>query len=232
MARTKDSPERIRTLLQAATTVFRQKGFRRTQMSDIAVEMKCSTGTLYNYVDSKEALFEHAVVAGFNQSVPDCEVLPLALPKPGARQVITQRAREIAEGSGLDLTNQLVEAGSLAEEVTLIISDFFLFFCDYYPVLEMIESSQLDYPDVATAYLEARSELVFAPWIRWVRRRHEEGRFRQDIDPEWTVRYLIEMIATGAWKIRHDSGAYDEEKARDALIKIALATLLRDEDRP
>jgi len=231
MARTRNPKQRIAELLEAGTTVFRRKGFKRTQMSDIAEEMNCSTGTLYNYVDSKEALFEHAIVAGFTQVLPDSKMLPLILPKPDARQVITERAKQIAEGSGLALANQLAEAGNPAEEITLIICDFFLFFCDYHPVLEMIESSQLDYPDVAKAYLEARSELVFEPWIRWVQHRQHEGRFRQDIDPEWTVRYLIEMIAMGAWKIRHHSDTYDEEKARDAIVQIALTTLLRDEDR-
>lgn len=200
-------------------------------MSDIAAEMNCSTGTLYNYVDSKEALFEHAIVAGFTQVLPKGEILPLGLPRPAAVEVITHRAEQIAKGSALDLTNQEKEAGDPVEEVTLIVTDFFRFFSDYHAVLDMIEASQLDYPDVAMAYLDARRDLVFEPWMRWVLRRQKEGLFRKDIDPAWTTRYLIEILAWAAWKARDGGEPYDEDKARDAIAKLALSSLLRDEDR-
>lgn len=232
MARTKNPKQRIADLFAAGTTVFRRKGFKRTQMSDIAAEMNCSTGTLYNYVDSKEALFEHAIVAGFTQTLPDSETLPLGLPRPAAVEVIARRAEQLAKGTALDQANQLKEAGNPSEEVTRIVTEFFRFFSDYHPVLDMIEASHLDYPDVATAYLEARRDLVFDPWMHWVVRRQKAGLFRQDIDPVWTTRYLIEILAWAAWKARDGGDPYDEDKARDAIVKIALSSLLRDEDRP
>lgn len=231
MARTRNPKQRIAELLEAATTVFRRKGFKRTQMSDIAAEMKCSTGTLYNYVDSKEALFEHAVVAGFTRALPESKTLPLGFPRPAAVEVITRRAGQIAEGSALDLASQRDGAGNPAEEVTRIVTAFFVFFSDYHPVLDMIEASQLDYPDVATAYLEARRDLVFDPWMRWVVRRQKEGLFRQDLDPVWTTRYLIEILAWAAWKARDCGDPYDEDKARDAIVNLALSSLLKDKDR-
>ena len=232
MARTKNPKQRIAELLAAGTTVFRRKGFRRTQMSDIAAEMNCSAGTLYNYVDSKEALFEHAIVAGFTRALPDSETLPLSLPAPTAVEVIKRRSQEIAEGSTLDQANRRGSVEDPAEEVIRIVTAFFLFFSDYHAVLDMIEASQLDCPDVATAYLEARRDLVFEPWRGWVEQRQKAGLFRQDIDPVWTTRYLIEILAWAAWKARDGGEPYDEDKARDAIIKLALSSLLRDEDRP
>lgn len=232
MARTKKPKQRIADLFAAGTTVFRRKGFKRTQMSDIAAEMNCSTGTLYNYVDSKEALFEHAIVAGFTQTLPDSETLPLGLPRPTAVEVITRRAGQIAKGSALELANQREEVENHAEEVTRVVTAFFVFFSDYHAVLDMIEASHLDYPDVATAYLEARRDLVFEPWMHWVVRRQEQGAFRQDIDPEWTTRYLIEILAWAGWKARDGGDPYDEDKAKSAIIKLALSSLLKDEDRP
>ncbi len=232
MARTRNQKQRIADLFAAGTTVFRRKGFKRTQMSDIAAEMNCSTGTLYNYVDSKEALFEHAIVAGFTQTLPDSETLPLGFPEPTAVEVIARRSKQIAEGSALELANQRQEVKNPAEEVTLVVTAFFVFFSDYHPVLDMIEASHLDYPDVATAYLEARRDLVFEPWRRWVVRRQEQGLFRQDIDPLWVTRYLIEILAWAGWKARDCGEPYDEDEARDAIVKLALSSLLRDEDRP
>src|SRR5690348_5736155 len=52
------SQERLAELVAGATEVFGRKGFRRTQMAEIAVAAGVSAGTLYNYVESKEALFD------------------------------------------------------------------------------------------------------------------------------------------------------------------------------
>lgn len=231
MARTRNPAKRIEDLIGAGTTVFRRKGFRRTQMSDVAAEMGCSTGTLYNYVDSKEALFEHAVVSGFTRTLPDASDLPLTLPSPRAMDVIKTQAINIADGSGIDVARETTHTGDPAAEARGIVEDFFEFFTLYHPVLEAIESSQLDYPDLATTYMDARRELVFAPWTRWVQARIDAGIFRQDINAEWTVRYLIEMIAWGAWKARGNDEPYDEDQARETLTRMTLAALLKDEDR-
>ncbi len=50
------TPERLATIVDAATVVFGRAGFARAQMADIAVVAGVSVGTLYNYVEGKEAL--------------------------------------------------------------------------------------------------------------------------------------------------------------------------------
>ena len=44
---------RLDQLLNCATRVFIEKGYRRTQMADVAREMGVSAGTLYGYVEGK-----------------------------------------------------------------------------------------------------------------------------------------------------------------------------------
>ena len=51
-------PARFPDLIQAATRVFLAQGYRRTQMADVAAAMDAAKGTLYLYVESKEALFD------------------------------------------------------------------------------------------------------------------------------------------------------------------------------
>ena len=53
-------------LLAAATKVFAEKGLQRARMSDVAREMGVAHGSLYNYVESKEALFYLLVDRGAN----------------------------------------------------------------------------------------------------------------------------------------------------------------------
>lgn len=50
------------TLLEAATTVFLERGFERALMSEISDRAGCSKGTLYSYFDSKEDLFFEAIM--------------------------------------------------------------------------------------------------------------------------------------------------------------------------
>jgi AcrR family transcriptional regulator len=55
--RTPKSEDFLERLLRAAMRVFSQKGLVCSRMSDVAEEMGVSHGSLYNYVESKEALF-------------------------------------------------------------------------------------------------------------------------------------------------------------------------------
>jgi AcrR family transcriptional regulator len=55
-------PGRLGEIAAAARLVFTRQGWRLTQMADVAREAGVSTGSLYAYVDGKEALFELALV--------------------------------------------------------------------------------------------------------------------------------------------------------------------------
>lgn len=59
------SEARRQAIVETAAEAFRERGFDATSMSDIAVRIGGSKGTLYNYFSSKEALF----VAVMHQAV-------------------------------------------------------------------------------------------------------------------------------------------------------------------
>ena len=77
--------ERFHYLVEAATSVFLEEGYRRAQIAHVAARMGVAKGTVYLYVESKEALF-HAVVRHADRlervELPD--VLPVPTPPPGA----------------------------------------------------------------------------------------------------------------------------------------------------
>jgi Bacterial regulatory proteins, tetR family len=68
------TPEhRFQDLLDAATRVFIAQGYRRTQVADVAEAMRVAKGTVYLYVESKEALFDAALrYADAPGPVPEC----------------------------------------------------------------------------------------------------------------------------------------------------------------
>lgn len=55
---------RRQEILWAALGLFVRKGFAGTKVSDIADEVGMSTGLMFNYFDSKEALYEELVALG------------------------------------------------------------------------------------------------------------------------------------------------------------------------
>ncbi|MGH7288218.1 MAG: TetR/AcrR family transcriptional regulator, partial [Myxococcota bacterium] len=84
--------DRFQDLIEAATIVFLEQGYRRTQVADVAARMGLAKGSVYTYVESKEALFDcvlrHADHAG-RIDLP--ETLPVATPPPGATLEMVQR---------------------------------------------------------------------------------------------------------------------------------------------
>lgn len=76
MARTADPTLRA-TILQAARTVFQQKGYVDARMADIAAQANIAVGTIYLYFRTKEALVM-ALADNFHQRLL-AEALPLLL---------------------------------------------------------------------------------------------------------------------------------------------------------
>jgi AcrR family transcriptional regulator len=57
--------ERRNQILGAALTVFSQKGFHATNVSDVAAQAGVSQGTIYWYFESKDELFHAALLSAF-----------------------------------------------------------------------------------------------------------------------------------------------------------------------
>src|SRR6187401_2920525 len=89
-------PERIDQLVTSAVRVFTDRGYRRTQMADIARAMGVAPGTLYLYVESKEALFDLVIRrAWVDGDAGPVGALPHRTPRAGATLTrLRQRLRD------------------------------------------------------------------------------------------------------------------------------------------
>src|SRR5436309_5432219 len=89
-------PDRLPQLVRCATEVFIKHGYQRTQMADIAAALGVARGTLYLYVESKEALFDLvARYADADRPTYRMPELPVRTPKPGATlEYVRQRLGE------------------------------------------------------------------------------------------------------------------------------------------
>ena len=75
--------------------MFGRLGYRRTRMADVATQAGLSSGAVYTYVESKEALFHLVFAHAFGQFAEGMPAPPLATPafaetldtdRPGAAQ--------------------------------------------------------------------------------------------------------------------------------------------------
>ena len=93
--------DRFHDLVEAATHVFLEQGYRRTQMADVAARMGVAKGTVYLYVESKEALFDAVVRhADREERIALPDELPVPTPPPGA--TLEEVRKRVAE-TGLPL---------------------------------------------------------------------------------------------------------------------------------
>ena len=89
--------ERFDQLVSAATRVFIESGgFARTQIDDVARALGVAKGTVYLYVESKEALFDLALRhAGRTQPLSEPAELPVKTPPAGAtHELVAERIKE------------------------------------------------------------------------------------------------------------------------------------------
>jgi len=74
-----------RSILEAAEKVFIANGFLGTRMADIAAEAGLATGTLYNYFDSKEAIFSEMFTQAGDEFFAELDSARAALDSPVQR---------------------------------------------------------------------------------------------------------------------------------------------------
>src|SRR6185503_6623676 len=75
--------DRLSRLVEVATAVFIEQGFRQTRMDDVAEALGVAKGTVYLYVESKEALFD-LVCRSADRSFERPIELPVKTPPAGA----------------------------------------------------------------------------------------------------------------------------------------------------
>src|ERR1700733_97406 len=75
--------QRLLEIARVATEQFGRLGYRATKTADVAAKAGMSTGSLFTYVESKEALFHLVFLHGFEMTSERLPDLPGATPGPG-----------------------------------------------------------------------------------------------------------------------------------------------------
>jgi AcrR family transcriptional regulator len=228
-------PDRLDQIINASLRVFGEKGYRRTQMADVAREMGVSSGTLYNYVTGKEALF-YLMIDRACQDHPSTESpkLPVPAPSPGA---IIQRVRERWQADtrlpSLEAALERRRVGNVRLELENIVGELYTLIERRWPAIVALEKSAVDLPDLARVfYIEMRRGL-FARLARYLTTRIQQQRLRKVPHPQATARLILEAVADLAMH-RHrdpDPVRLDEAEAREAVVDFVVHSLLKEQSR-
>jgi AcrR family transcriptional regulator len=191
-------PERFDRLLRVAAEVFIRNGYRRTQMADVAEALGVAKGTVYLYVESKEALFD--VVARHiddETPIPCPESLPIRTPEPASTlKVIRER---IHAQVGIAPLERALAAAKPPRDARHELESIALAVYDVLHKnrrgMKLIDRSSVDRPDFAALWFEGGREGLLALLDRYIRARIDAGVFRPVTDVETAARAVVEILA-------------------------------------
>jgi AcrR family transcriptional regulator len=224
-------PERFGQLVEVATKTFIGRGYRLTQMADVADALSIAKGTLYGYVESKEALFDAAVrYADGHLAEPDAAQLPLRTPTQG-ETVAYVRERLAAEAADMVLVR--IVSGSLvirnaAEELTTVLSDLYRRVARNRLALKLVDRCAADYPELAAIWFAEGRWAQHQLLMELIKARAKQRRVRRVDHPDVVARTLLETIAFWAMHRHFDPSpqAVDDETAEGAVIDLLVNGLL------
>lgn len=220
--------DRLEDLIRAGAAVFARRGYRRTQMADVAGELGVSPGNLYNYVEGKDALFYLVLRRELGERSGDA---PLELPVAGASVTVTaewmaKRLDFVSDFPELEQAFAGRRPASQAAEVEAIAGELYDVLARMRLGVDMIERSVEDLPELAHVFGGVRREL-FARYERWLRQRAKAGAIRVD-DPQAVAHLVVELCSWAARRRRNDPDAtgISDSAARRAVCCFVVNALV------
>jgi AcrR family transcriptional regulator len=226
--RRRQPEDRLEDVVRAGAAVFARRGYRRTQMADVAREMGVSPGNLYNYVEGKDALFYLVLRRMLGEGPGD---YPLELPVTGASVPVTaewmaKRLDFVSDFPELEKAFARRRPASQAAEVEAIAGELYDVLARMRLGVDMLERSIEDLPELAQVFGGVRREL-FGRYERWLRQRANAGTIRVE-DPEAVAHLIVEMCSWAARRRPNDPHAMgiSDSAARRAVCRFIVNALV------
>jgi AcrR family transcriptional regulator len=192
---------RLQQLLHAATLTFVQRGFRLTQMADVAAALGLGKGTLYGYVESKEALFDACVRFADTPALkPPWPTLPLPTPEQGSTVRFIQ-ARLAEETRDLLLAKVLgrpSERASESSEWAEVLGDLFDRMWINQRALKLVDRCAVDFPELAAVWFKQARYGQVALLKEYIERGVARGDMKPVADSALAARMVLETISLWA----------------------------------
>ncbi len=223
---------RFKDLLECATREFIARGYRRTQMSDVANALGVAKGTLYLYVESKEALFE-AVMRYADGGVPPVSELELPLPKPAPdslRQALLAALSEAVIPPALAAALERKRVLDVRAELEAIGRELYALSSRSRTAIELIDRCASDLPELSSAFYAGGRFAQLEALSSYLESRIASGHLKPVRDVPVAARFVIESIATWAVHIHWDPApqGIDPTDAEETVVHFLLGGLMKE----
>ena len=220
--------ERFDALVAAGLRVFAERGFNKAQMADVAAVMGVSQGTLYNYVESKEALFSLCLD---RLLAPDAPMPELPVHMPSQDDVLARLRARLEEVWALPRLEKALATRRPADvraELAEIIEEGYDAIGSRRLAFDAIERSAREMPEIAELYFVEIRRRQIARYTAYIEARIRSKQFRPQLDPPTATRLVLESVTYFA---RHrlgdlDSAMLDDDTVRRTVIDMMSAALL------
>jgi AcrR family transcriptional regulator len=214
---------RFKQLIDVATNTFVSRGYRLTQMSDVADALGVAKGTLYGYVESKEALFDAAVRFADGQApLPEPDTFPVPTPAPGSTVEYIQ-TRLLAEARELELvraSSRPKGARRQADELERIVRDLYRRLARNRRALKLVDRCAVDHPELASVWFEQGRNAQVSLLAAYLEEGIAARRLRAVPHVKLAARMVLETIALWAIHMPWDvaPASFAEEEAENAVV--------------
>ena len=223
---------RFQDLLGCATREFIARGYRRTQMSDVADALGVAKGTVYLYVEGKEALFD-AVLRYADGRVPPVSELDLPLPTPAPdslrSDIVASLALEVIPPA---LTSALERkrVTDVRGELEAIVRELYALSSRHRTAIELIDRCARDLPALSSAFYAGGRFSQLDALSHYLESRIRRGHLQDVRDVRTAARFVIESIATWAVHIHWDPSPQpiDPADAEETVVRFVLGGLLKN----
>lgn len=223
--------DRFDQLVDAATRVFIEAGYKRTQMADVADAMGVAKGTVYLYVESKEALFDLAVrLADAPRPLTAPPNLPISTPPSGA--TANYVAAELAKSPVLPLIQSFIakrKRGDARLELEMFVRELYEDLSRHRHGLKLVDQSAKDLPELAAVWFDnARAGLV-AQLTTYLEDRVGARLLRPVPDTRAAARVIIEIAVFWAVHRHWDMHPQhiDESRAKETVVHFTVGALAK-----
>jgi AcrR family transcriptional regulator len=214
---------RLDDIVESATRIFGEKGYRRTLITDVAADLGIAPGTIYTYVESKDALF-HLVIERASGVTTTPDALPISAPDAG--ETVKQSVHALGRTSKLTALNAALErekADDIEDELGEIVRELFESIARGRELINLIERSAIDLPELRTGYYVKGRRGFLKKIESYLVLRIEQGQLRSVPDTAATTRFIVESIS---WFANHRHGDQDSSNVTDASAQQVCVDML------
>ena len=227
-----DPSTRLHDLVRCATEVFIEHGYEGAQMEDVAKALRVAKGTLYVYVQSKEALFDLVARCADRQEVfAEIPQLPIRTPKRGA--TIAYVRQRLAESQSFPLlTKALARArgASPTGEFEKIVRELYEAVERNRYGLKLLDRTAKDLPELAALWFEGARDGLLAALTAYLKREMARETMKKVPDVAVAARFIIETVVF--WGVHRywdpHPQTVDDAAARETAIQLIVNALVKE----